>query len=294
MHVGSKSTLDVQGSRVFFHDTEFGVNWDGLAYCESTNNPHAVNNPAGYLSTYGLFQFDLPTWATVGGSGNPGDASPGGAADARQAAVPVSRPGAVAVWLRGQRSAGWLIALTLPSNRCSGWCQQRPRPKGPDHPVGALSAFRAGRRVGASSQRAAPQHVRMVGVTDRQPVSLLGAAEIRRLADELDLRPTKSLGQNFVHDGNTVRRIVASADLRSTDHVLEIGPGLGSLTLGLLDAVAAVTAVEIDPRLAGLLPRTVAAHAPHRSAALQVITADALDDHRRPARAGRPGARRAA
>jgi hypothetical protein len=52
------------------------VNWDGLAYCESTNNPHAVNNPAGYLSTYGLFQFDLPTWASVGGSGNPGDASP--------------------------------------------------------------------------------------------------------------------------------------------------------------------------------------------------------------------------
>ena len=76
MHVGSKSTLDVQGSRVFFHDTEFGVNWDGLAYCESTNNPHAVNNPAGFLSTYGLFQFDLPTWASVGGSGNPGDASP--------------------------------------------------------------------------------------------------------------------------------------------------------------------------------------------------------------------------
>jgi resuscitation-promoting factor RpfB len=76
VHVGSKSTLDVQGSRVFFHDTEFGVNWDGLAYCESTNNPHAVNNPSGYLSTYGLFQFDLPTWATVGGSGNPGDASP--------------------------------------------------------------------------------------------------------------------------------------------------------------------------------------------------------------------------
>ena len=76
VHVGSKSTLDVQGSRVFFHDTEFGVNWDGLAYCESTNNPNAVNNPAGYLSTYGLFQFDLPTWQSVGGSGNPGDASP--------------------------------------------------------------------------------------------------------------------------------------------------------------------------------------------------------------------------
>ena len=76
VHVGTKSTVDVEGGRVFFHDTEFGVNWDGLAYCESTNNPHAVNNPSGFLSTYGLFQFDLPTWATVGGSGNPGDASP--------------------------------------------------------------------------------------------------------------------------------------------------------------------------------------------------------------------------
>ena len=76
IHVGTKSSVDVEGGRVFFHDTEFGVNWDGLAYCESTNNPHAVNNPSGFLSTYGLFQFDLPTWATVGGSGNPGDASP--------------------------------------------------------------------------------------------------------------------------------------------------------------------------------------------------------------------------
>ncbi len=109
-----------------------------------------------------------------------------------------------------------------------------------------------------------------------QPVPLLGAVEIRRLADQLHLRPTKSMGQNFVHDGNTVRRIVAAAGLRSTDHVIEVGPGLGSLTLALLEAVAAVTAIEIDPRLAGLLPETVRAHAPHRAAALQVITADAL------------------
>ena len=74
--VGTKSVLDRQGGRVFFHDTEYGVNWDGMAYCESTNNPLAVNNPDGFLSTYGLFQFDLPTWASVGGSGNPLDASP--------------------------------------------------------------------------------------------------------------------------------------------------------------------------------------------------------------------------
>ncbi len=114
-----------------------------------------------------------------------------------------------------------------------------------------------------------------MGVTD-QPVTLLGPVEVRRLAEVLDLLPTKTLGQNFVHDGNTVRRIVAAADLRSTDHVLEIGPGLGSLTLGLIDAVAAVTAVEIDPRLAALLPTTVRAHAPGRWPTLNVITADAV------------------
>ncbi len=76
VHVGTTSTVEHRGSRVFFNDTEFGVNWDGLAFCESTNNPAAVNNPSGYLSTYGLFQFDLPTWGSVGGTGNPLDASP--------------------------------------------------------------------------------------------------------------------------------------------------------------------------------------------------------------------------
>lgn len=116
----------------------------------------------------------------------------------------------------------------------------------------------------------------MANVSDVQQVSLLGPAEIRRLAARLDLRPSKALGQNFVHDPNTVRRIVASADLRSTDHVLEVGPGLGSLTLGLLEAAAAVTAVEIDARLADLLPITVALRAAARADALQVITADAL------------------
>ena len=79
---------------------------------------------------------------------------------------------------------------------------------------------------------------------------LLGPAVIRELAQQLDLRPTKTLGQNFLHDANTIRRIVRTADLRPDDVVLEVGPGLGSLTLGLLPAAAAVTAVEIDPRLA--------------------------------------------
>lgn len=75
--VGTKTTLTWVGNQVFFHDTEFGVNWDGLAMCESTHNPKAVNaNPSAGLPTYGLFQFDLPTWKSVGGSGNPVDATP--------------------------------------------------------------------------------------------------------------------------------------------------------------------------------------------------------------------------
>ncbi len=83
---------------------------------------------------------------------------------------------------------------------------------------------------------------------------LLGPAEIRRLAQALGVSPTKSLGQNFVVDANTVRRIVRAADLDPADVVLEVGPGLGSLTLGLLDAAARVVAVEVDPVLAAALP----------------------------------------
>jgi 16S rRNA (adenine1518-N6/adenine1519-N6)-dimethyltransferase len=105
---------------------------------------------------------------------------------------------------------------------------------------------------------------------------LLGPAAIRELAAQLELRPTKSLGQNFLHDANTIRRIVRTADLRPDDVVLEVGPGLGSLTLGLLPAAAAVTAVEIDPRLAAQLPVTVAARAPELAGRLTVVTADAL------------------
>jgi 16S rRNA (adenine1518-N6/adenine1519-N6)-dimethyltransferase len=104
--------------------------------------------------------------------------------------------------------------------------------------------------------------------------TLLGAGEIRRLADQLGLVPTKKLGQNFVHDANTVRKIVALAKLDPGAHVLEVGPGLGSLTLGVLEAGARVTAVEIDERLAALLPETAARHG--LGSALSVITGDAL------------------
>jgi 16S rRNA (adenine1518-N6/adenine1519-N6)-dimethyltransferase len=96
------------------------------------------------------------------------------------------------------------------------------------------------------------------------------------LAEELGLRPTKRLGQNFVHDANTVRRIVRQADLDADDVVLEVGPGLGSLTLALLEHVP-VVAVEIDPVLSERLPRTVAERAPGLAPSrLQVVTADAL------------------
>jgi 16S rRNA (adenine1518-N6/adenine1519-N6)-dimethyltransferase len=105
---------------------------------------------------------------------------------------------------------------------------------------------------------------------------LLGPVEVRALAAELGLRPTKRLGQNFVHDANTVRRIVRAADLRPDDVVLEVGPGLGSLTLALLPEVAAVHAVEIDPVLAARLPATVADRAPALLDRLTVHAADAL------------------
>jgi 16S rRNA (adenine1518-N6/adenine1519-N6)-dimethyltransferase len=107
-------------------------------------------------------------------------------------------------------------------------------------------------------------------------VALLGPADVRALAASLDVRPTKRLGQNFVHDGNTVRRIVTTAGLSDADIVLEVGPGLGSLTLALLAVAQAVVAVEIDPVLAGRLPVTVAERAPGLADRLHVVTADAL------------------
>ncbi|WP_374945611.1 16S rRNA (adenine(1518)-N(6)/adenine(1519)-N(6))-dimethyltransferase RsmA [Agreia sp.] len=103
---------------------------------------------------------------------------------------------------------------------------------------------------------------------------LLGPAEIRDLAELLDLTPTKKLGQNFVIDGNTVRRIVRVAGVQEGETVVEVGPGLGSLTLGILEAGAAVVAVEIDKRLAAQLPDTVRALQP--DARLTVVRDDAM------------------
>ena len=105
---------------------------------------------------------------------------------------------------------------------------------------------------------------------------LLGAGDVRRLAESLGLRPTKSRGQNFVIDANTVRRIVRAAGVQPDDVVVEVGPGLGSLTLALLPAVKRVVAVEVDQVLAQALPSTVQEFAPSVADRLEVVTADAM------------------
>jgi 16S rRNA (adenine1518-N6/adenine1519-N6)-dimethyltransferase len=113
---------------------------------------------------------------------------------------------------------------------------------------------------------------------------LLGPPEIRQLAGRLGIRPAKRLGQNFVIDPGTIRRIVALAGVGPQDVVLEVGPGLGSLTLGLVEAAGRVIAVEVDPALAGELPRTVAARAPGLAGRLEVVSADALNMRAPPGR----------
>ncbi|MET0822076.1 MAG: 16S rRNA (adenine(1518)-N(6)/adenine(1519)-N(6))-dimethyltransferase RsmA [Aeromicrobium sp.] len=118
--------------------------------------------------------------------------------------------------------------------------------------------------------------VQLTPPTPASPPRLLGAADVRRLAEACGIRPTKQRGQNFVHDANTVRRIVKASGITADDVVVEIGPGLGSLTLGLLEVAAHVTAVEIDEVLAGLLPSTIADHAPGQAASFDLVVADAM------------------
>lgn len=113
----------------------------------------------------------------------------------------------------------------------------------------------------------------MTGTGD---AALLGPADLRAVAARVGLNPSRSLGQNFVVDPNTISRIVRAAGVSPDDVIVEVGPGLGSLTLGLLPQVAAVTAIEIDARLADELPATIADRAPELAGRLTVVTADAL------------------
>ena len=108
------------------------------------------------------------------------------------------------------------------------------------------------------------------------PVRLLGPTEIRRIAAELELRPTKQRGQNFVVDANTVRRIVRAAGVGADDVVVEVGPGLGSLTLALLEVAGRVVAIELDPLLAARLPATIEEYAGARAKRCEVVLADAM------------------
>ena len=106
---------------------------------------------------------------------------------------------------------------------------------------------------------------------------LLGPLEVRAISEALGIRPTKVLGQNFVHDAGTVRRIVAAGDVRAGDEVVEVGPGLGSLTLALLEVGARVRAVEIDPPLASALPETIRSRMGEASGRFHVVTMDATE-----------------
>lgn len=106
--------------------------------------------------------------------------------------------------------------------------------------------------------------------------TLLRPSQVRELADTIGLRPTKGRGQNFIVDPNTIRRIVRIAGCQSNDHIVEIGPGLGSLTLGLAATGAQVTAIEIDAALARQLPETIAQYAPDRLHHVHVVHADAV------------------
>src|SRR6478609_2922642 len=113
-------------------------------------------------------------------------------------------------------------------------------------------------------------------MSDTSLPRLLGAAEVRTLAARLDLHPTKQRGQNFVIDPNTVRRIVRESGITADDVVLEVGPGLGSLTLALLEVAGRVVAIELDEKLAGLLPETISTFAPAQAGRFEVVLADAL------------------
>lgn len=123
---------------------------------------------------------------------------------------------------------------------------------------------------------------RLRGVVGGVTSDLLGAAELRALATRWGIRPTKQWGQNFVVDANTVRRIVRLSGVQAGDVVLEVGPGLGSLTFGLLATGARVVAVEIDPVLAEALPDTVGSRKPEWAGRLDVLRDDALNLTRLP------------
>ncbi len=143
-----------------------------------------------------------------------------------------------------------------------------------------MSAHDDEQRAAAMADAATTTSATSTAATSTETTSaaghLLGAADIRRIAADAGISPTKKFGQNFVIDPGTVRRIVREAGVGADDHVLEVGPGLGSLTLAILETGAQMTAVEIDPPVAQRLPRTIGEFMPQAADRLRVVRADAL------------------
>ncbi|RJF40299.1 16S rRNA (adenine(1518)-N(6)/adenine(1519)-N(6))-dimethyltransferase RsmA [Actinomyces sp. 2119] len=177
----------------------------------------------------------------------------------------------------------WRLRPALRGLRCRADCCCQAAPGGGR--VGPVAPLRrsAGTALttsvpglGRGCQETAHVERRVSQQPGQHAEGLLGPSQVRSLCRDLGVRPAKALGQNFVHDAGTVRRIVRTADVREGEVVLEVGPGLGSLTLALLEAGAQVIAVEVDPVLAGALPQTVDSHMPWASHKLEVVTMDAL------------------
>ena len=228
--------------------------WDRLAQCESGGN-WATNTGNGY---YGGLQFSLGTWQAYGGTGLPSQALPRDPDRDRDEAP--RRLGRVRRVARVRGLAG-AAPLTLVRGRAVSARHERLTTLAPARDARRARPTTGGYRLTTMSAAGS---------------RLLGPAEVRSLAAELDLRPTKQRGQNFVIDANTVRRIVRESGVGPGDVVVEVGPGLGSLTLALLDVGVHVVAVEVDERLAARLPATVAEWAPDAVDRLEVVAADAL------------------
>src|SRR5229473_1627529 len=164
-------------------------------------------------------------------------------------------------------------------NRRRRWSSTASPATWPWPPTRCAASPRSSRSIPRCFANSSPLPVNVSSAPGSQPAAmdsaLLGPAEIREIAGRLGIWPSKRLGQNFVTDAGTVRRIVALAGLSPSDAVLEVGPGFGSLTLGLLGAARRVVAVELDPVLAAELPCTVASRAPALVARLELVTADA-------------------
>ena len=219
--------------------------WDSLAQCESGGN-WAINTGNGY---YGGLQFNLGTWQAYGGTGLPSEHS---------------RETQIAIATKAPRRQRWLRRLAALLGAA-----------GPA-PVAITRSTRDGRRPVATTSATRLTPMPEPADTTSAGPRLLGPADVRSLAAALDLRPTKQRGQNFVIDANTVRRIVRESGVSADDVVLEVGPGLGSLTLALLAVARRVVAVEVDPVLAEALPATIATYAPAEAAQFEVVLADAL------------------